>query len=237
MQKFRLIKWFALGVAVLLVGAILGAALYTRTEDFQRWVRQEAVGAINSAIRGSLSIERLEGSVWRELTLFNTALSYEGEEIVRFPRLTISFSLLPLLWGEVRISAIDGKQPRAHLRQNQDGKWNLVEAVSLRQPDSDTDSAFAVFIGSLRLTDGAVDLRLASDKKTYRFERLQLESGIEIRPAACARRCARTWVGAGFRRDIRDLSLERARASTGRPRRCRSVLKLKNFLAVSRDPA
>ncbi len=74
MRKLQLIKWFALGVAILLMGAILGVAVYTRTENFQRWVRQEAVSAINGAIRGSISIERLEGSAWRKLTLVNTSL-------------------------------------------------------------------------------------------------------------------------------------------------------------------
>jgi autotransporter translocation and assembly factor TamB len=233
MRNLRLIKWFALGVTVLLIGAILGVAVYTRTENFQRWVRQEAVGAINSAIRGSISIERLEGSVWRELTLYDTALRYEGEEFARFPRLKVSFSLLPLLWGELRISAINGTQPRARLRQDQDGKWNVVEALSPRQPGSDTDSAFTVFINSLRLTDGAVDLRLAADKKTYRFERLQLEGGIDVRSTGV--RVGVRELGSGLvTPGYPELSLKGAvdyRQDGAQP----AILSVKNFWAVSRN--
>ena len=87
MGKFRsIIKWFALGGAVVLLCAVLGVALYTRTENFQRWVREEAVSAVNSSIRGALTIDRLEGSVWRHLTLYGVALRYEDDEIVRIPQ-------------------------------------------------------------------------------------------------------------------------------------------------------
>ena len=55
MGKFhRIIKWSLLGGAVLLLMLVLGAALYTRTENFQRWVRGEGVNAVNNSIRGSM---------------------------------------------------------------------------------------------------------------------------------------------------------------------------------------
>ena len=98
MGKFhRIIKWFLLGGAVLLLTLVLGAALYTRTENFQRWVREEGVSAVNNSIRGSLTVDRLEGSVWRHLTLHGVTLRYENDEIVQVPRLDVSFSLIPLL--------------------------------------------------------------------------------------------------------------------------------------------
>lgn len=233
MRKLQLIKWLAVSVGVLLVGTIVAVAVYTRTENFQRWARQEAVGAINGAIHGSISIERLEGSVWREITLHNTVLSYRGEEIARFPRLSISFSLLPLLWGEVRISAIDGAQPRAHLRQDREGNWNVVEAVSPRQSDSDADTTFAVFIRSLRLADGAVDLQLAADKKTYRLEGFQLEGGIDISSTGLrvdVRELGSGLVSPGYP----ELNLKGAvdyRQDGAQP----AILSVKNFWAVSRD--
>jgi autotransporter translocation and assembly factor TamB len=233
MQTLRILKWFLLAAVVLVVGAALVATLYTRTENFQRWVRQEAVAAVNDTIRGTISIERLEGSVWREITLYNTVLSYEGREIARFPRLTISFSLLPLLWGEIRISAIDGAQPQAHLRQDRDGNWNVIEAVLPRQTDTDTESAFAVFIRTLRVKDGAIDLQLASENKIYRFEGLQLESGIHIGPTGVrvgVRELESRLVAPGYP----GLNLKGAvdyRQNGALP----GTLSVRNFWAVSRD--
>ncbi|MGH7871711.1 MAG: AsmA family protein, partial [Candidatus Binatia bacterium] len=185
MRRFAsILKWSALGGAVLLLCAVFGVTLYTRTENFQRWLRQEAVNAVNQSIRGALSIDRLEGSVWRHLTLYGVALHYEDDEIARIPRLDISFALIPLLWKEVRISAIDAAQPRLHLSQDAEGKWNVAEALSPRQPEPLSQSALVVLLNSLRLKDGSVNLQLAADKTVYRLERVNLEGGAEIRPAA-----------------------------------------------------
>src|SRR5687768_9036090 len=155
----RTIKWFLLGGAVLLVTLVLGAALYTRTENFQRWVREEGISAVNNSIRGALTVDRLEGSVWRHLTLYGVSLRYEDDEIVQVPRLDVSFSLLPLLWNEVRIAVIDAAQPRVRLSQNREGKWNVVEAVSPRQPEPPSKMRLLTYVRSLRLQDGNLDLK------------------------------------------------------------------------------
>ena len=77
MGKFqRIIKWFLLGGALLVLTVVLAGALYMRTAGFQRWVREEALGAVNNSIRGSLTIDRLEGSVWRHMTLYGVTLHH-----------------------------------------------------------------------------------------------------------------------------------------------------------------
>ena len=97
MRRFlRVMTWLALGFGFLLLLAVIGVTIYTRTEGFTRWVREEGVTAVNGLIRGSVSVERLEGSVWRHLVLHNVGLRYEEHEILTVPRLDVSFSLLPL---------------------------------------------------------------------------------------------------------------------------------------------
>ena len=233
MGKLRsIIKWSALGGAVVLLCAVLGVALYSRTENFQRWMREEAVSAVNSSIRGALTIDRLEGSVWRHLTLYGVALRYEDDELVRIPQVDISFSLIPLLWSEVRISAIDAAQPRVHLSQDSEGKWNVVEALSPRQPEPPTQSTLAVLVGSLRLQDGNLNLQLAADKRVYRLDRLNLEGAAGIRPAALSvdlRALSAGLVAQGQP----ELNLKGAveyQQDAARP----AILKLKNVWAVSR---
>lgn len=233
MRKFRsIMKWFALGGAVVLLCAVLGVALYTRTENFQRWLRQEAVSAVNSSIRGALTIDRLEGSVWRHLTLYGVVLRYEDDEIVRIPRLDVSFSLIPLLWSEVRISAIDAAQPRVHLSQDHEGKWNLVEAVSPRQPEPPAQSALAVLLSSLRLRDGKLDLHLAADNKVYRLDRLNIEGTAGIRPAGVSvdLRALSSGLAAQGQPDLNLKGAVEYQQQGARP----GVLKLKNVWAISR---
>ena len=97
MRRFlRVLTWLALGFGFLLLLAVIGVTIYTRSERFTRWVREEGVTAVNGLIRGSVSVERLEGSVWRHLVLHNVGLRYEEHEILTVPRLDVSFSLLPL---------------------------------------------------------------------------------------------------------------------------------------------
>ena len=96
MRRFlRVMTWLALGFGLLLLLAVIGVTIYTRTERFTRWAREEGVTAVNGLIRGSVSVERLEGSVWRHLVLHNVGLRYEEHEILTVPRLDVSFSLLP----------------------------------------------------------------------------------------------------------------------------------------------
>src|SRR4026208_809519 len=95
MRRFlRVLTWLALGFGFLLLLAVIGVTIYTRTERFTRWARDEAVTAVNALIQGAVSVDRLEGSVWRHLVLHNLGLRYQDHEILSVPRLAGSFSLL-----------------------------------------------------------------------------------------------------------------------------------------------
>jgi autotransporter translocation and assembly factor TamB len=184
MERFwRIVKWLLLGGSLLLALAAVTLVIYTRSEHFTGWLRQEGVAVVNNMIRGSIKVERLEGSVWRDVTLHNVALSYENAEILTIPRVEIVFSLWRLLWGELQISRIDALRARANLHQDRDGRWNVVEALGPREPQPEQSSKFTTVIRSLRLRDGGVDLRLANQEgKLYRLQSLDLEGGLGILP-------------------------------------------------------
>jgi autotransporter translocation and assembly factor TamB len=184
MRKFwRVIKWSVLGLALVFVVVVVGLAVYARTENFAQWAREQAVAAVNAAIRGTISLERLEGSVWHHLTLHNVALHYEGAELIQVPRLELSFSLLPLLWGQFRVASIDAAQPRVRLSQDEQGQWNVVEALSPREPEPEKKSDLAIWVRSLRLRNASIDLRLAAgDGAVQRLENLNLDGKAGIRP-------------------------------------------------------
>ena len=141
MEKLRrILKWLVAGVGALLFLAVVIVAIYTRTENFTRWLREEAITVVNQTIRGTISVDRLEGSVWSRLTLYNVTLRHEQSEILKIPRLEVFFSLIPLLWGELKIAGIDATEPSASLLQDQAGQWNLVEALAPRQPEPEKPS-------------------------------------------------------------------------------------------------
>ena len=92
MEKLRrILKWLVAGVGALLFLAVVIVAIYTRTENFTRWLREEAITVVNQTIRGTISVDRLEGSVWSRLTLHNVTLRHEQSEILKIPRLEVFF--------------------------------------------------------------------------------------------------------------------------------------------------
>ncbi|HEX5607814.1 MAG TPA: translocation/assembly module TamB domain-containing protein [Candidatus Binatia bacterium] len=180
----RVILWLGAGFLVLLLLAVIGVTIYTRTERFTRWARDEGVAAVNNLIQGSLTVERLEGSVWRHLVLHNVGLRYQDKEILIVPRLEVSFSLLPLIWGELRISSIDADGPRATLLQDQEGRWNVVEAFLPRHPEPEKKSEFVALVDRFRLVNAAIHLRpTANDSTPYDLTDLNLQGRMGIRPA------------------------------------------------------
>lgn len=184
MEKMRrIVKWLSLGAGMLLLLVMTAVVIYTRSEHFTRWLREEAVAAVNNMIRGSISVDRLEGSVWRHVRLHNVALRYENAEILEIPRLEVSFSLWRLIWGELQISQIDALKPRANLNQDLEGRWNVVEALGPREPHPEQSSEFTTLVRSLQLRDAGIDLRLAGKEgKLYRLQNLDLEGGLGILP-------------------------------------------------------
>src|SRR5689334_309457 len=235
MRRFlRVITWLALGFGFLLLLAVIGVTIYTRTERFARWARDEGVTAVNGLIRGSLSVERLEGSVWRHLVLHNVGLRYQQHEILTIPRLDISFSLLPLLWGELKISSIEAVGPRAGLLQDQEGRWNVVEALSPRQPEPEKKSELIVLVNRFHLVNGAIHLRPAANPTTaYDLADLNLRGRVGIRPAGVALSIdeINTQLTTPGKPELRlKGALEYTQAETAG-----STLRAKNLWAVSRN--
>ena len=235
MQKFwRIIKWSVLGLGLVFLLVVVGLVVYTRTENFEQWAREQAVAAANGSIRGTISLERLEGSVWHQLTLHNVALHYEGAELFQVPRVELSFSLLPLIWGEFWLSRIDAVQARAHLSQDQQGQWNVVEALSPRQPEPEKKSDLIVLVKSLRLHDANVDLRLAGSEGTlHHLKNLNLDGNIGIRPSGVALDVGEVAAGL-ISPGHPELNLKGAleyQQSAAVP----TLLKVKNLWAVSRN--
>ena len=183
MRKFlRILKWFALAFGALFLLAIITVAIYTHTDNFNRWLRGEAITLANGSIQGTLSVERLTGSFWSRLTLYNVTLRHDEKEIANIPRLEVGFSLIPLIWGQLKISSIEAAEPRLNLIQSAAGEWNLVQALAPREPEPEKKSSFVVLVRSFRLNHAALALRTNSSEKVYRLQDLNLQGQAGVRP-------------------------------------------------------
>ena len=95
------LRWAALAFLVLILVVVVGGVLFTRTERFRVLLHDQLVSALNASFRGDVSVERIEGSIWRNVTLHNFTIQYQGADILYVPHLTVQYSLLPLLRGRV----------------------------------------------------------------------------------------------------------------------------------------
>ena len=233
-KLWRILKWFAAGVGALLFLAVVIVAIYTRTENFTRWLREEAITVVNQTIRGTISVDRLEGSVWSRLTLYNVTLRDEQSDILKIPRLEVFFSLIPLIWGELKISGIDATEPRANLLQDSSGQWNLVEALAPRQLEPEKQSKFIVLVESFHLRNANLEVRPASGGgKLYRLQDLNLQGRVGVRPTGVSLDVAElmTVLISSGQPDLRlkgAIAYEQALGSPG-------TVAVKNFWAVSRN--
>ncbi|HEX2260539.1 MAG TPA: hypothetical protein VHJ56_02840, partial [Candidatus Binatia bacterium] len=180
MEKFwRVCRWLRLALLVLLLLGVAGLAFYTHTDGFREFVRQKLVTAINDSIRGKISVTRLDGSVWGSLTLIDVRLVDNEGEIARIPRLKVNYALLPLVWGRIHVLRLEAAQPLVWLKEGRDGVWNIVEALSAAEPQSETPS-LVVSIGSLELQKADIDVSFSG--RSYRLTGLDLQGTAGIRP-------------------------------------------------------
>jgi len=176
---FRYLHWIAraAGLVLLLVVAL---GVYTNTEAFRQLVREQLIVAINNSIRGVVSLDRIEGSLWGNVTLHNVRLRYQEFDILRIPRLKLSYALLPLLRGQLQIARAEAAEPSAQIVRDGQGQWNIAEALSALEQ---TESQFSVVLNSLVLRKGSLDLRLlGTEPERYRLHDVMLDGRLRIEP-------------------------------------------------------
>ncbi|HEY6364418.1 MAG TPA: hypothetical protein VI585_06455, partial [Candidatus Binatia bacterium] len=179
MEKFwRFCRWLRLALVLLLVLGVVGLAFYTHTDGFREFVREKLVTAINASMHGKVSVAKLDGSVWGSLTLIDVSLIDNEAEIVRIPRLKVNYALLPLIWGRIQILRLEAAQPLVWLKEGRDGVWNIVEALSPIEPQSETPS-LVVSISSLELQRADIDISFSGN--SYRLTGLDLKGTAGMR--------------------------------------------------------
>jgi uncharacterized protein involved in outer membrane biogenesis len=135
---FTWMRWISVACAALLVLAILAVLIYTQTDSFRRLVEDKALAAINQSIDGSISWQRLEGSLLGSVRVHELRVRYRDRDVFRTARADVGYALLPLLWGRVQITRLHAASPWLELRKDAGGDWTIVEALSSGEPSSES---------------------------------------------------------------------------------------------------
>jgi autotransporter translocation and assembly factor TamB len=179
----RLVRWVAGSFMLLVALGVAALVWYTHTDGFREFARHKLLSLANDSIRGKISIAKLEGSVWGNIIFSDVIVTDGGSEIVRIPRLRIDYSLVPLLLGRVQIFRLEAFQPRISLKEQPAGVWNIVEALSPVESQTETPG-LVVSINYLGLRGGSVDVNLfRTGYNSYRLPDLNLDGSANISPA------------------------------------------------------
>src|ERR1700730_17854605 len=181
----RYLKRVLLMLALLTAVTIVAGVIYVRTNSFARFFKGQVSNLLATSFRGEITLDKIDTSSWGALTIHELSIKYGGETVVRIPQIQLGYSLIPMLWHEARIevTAID---PTINLQLENNGQWNLMEALTSKSPAaaSSSASAFTIYLDKLGIRHGAMDLAPQGASGThYRFEAVDLHADIAIRSA------------------------------------------------------
>src|SRR5216684_5701936 len=140
----RILKKVLLILILIVAVVILAGDIYVRTDSFGRLLKRQVSNLLATSFRGEVAVGQISTSIWGTLVIHELSIRYEGATVARIPRIQFDYSLIPLLWREVRIE-VTAVDPAINLQRESDGEWNMMKALASRSPaaSSSGSTAFA----------------------------------------------------------------------------------------------
>ena len=145
----------ALGLALLLITLAL-----VETGWAKNLIRDLIVRQANQYLTATLSIGRLEGSLFRGLQLGDISLGRDGRTLIRIDEVSVSYSIRELVQGGTVIRKVRLTRPYVVGAKMADGKWDLgalVKRDSREQERSGPNRP--IQIQSIEVIDGRISLQ------------------------------------------------------------------------------
>ena len=148
-----IIVFFAVLVFLLLV--FFG---FSQTQTFRDYLRDKITSEVNNSINGTLSIEKIDGSLLTSIYLRNTSLSIDTDTLLKAKLIEIKTSPLHLLLRKIYIRKFEIKDTYISLLQNKDGSWNYESLLNsdeeknlTKKKDSSSSFPFGIQVNDLSL--------------------------------------------------------------------------------------
>lgn len=170
----RWARRFAWALAMLLLVGIL-LRLSLKTDVVQGWVKNLAVSTANQQLNARLSVDKLSGDLWDEVTISGIQLVQE-DTVAQIDSVHTSYNIWSFLGGHIELSQLHIYQPKANLRQ-QDGRWNVQDIMP--QSEETSGGTFSFTVGNLTLTEGYVSVQSNSlPDSSFTIQNLGLSSSL-----------------------------------------------------------
>ena len=172
-----------LGLCLLIAIVVTALMIYVRTESFGDLLRSEAIRVCATTFRGEIAIGSIGTSIGGDLRIRNVCIRNGGARVVWLPRLRISYSLIALLWHEIRLN-VTAFDPIIRLeRQENNGTWNVMQALALRAPSTNSGAgSYSTYIDSITVQGGTLEVAPSGfGSRVYRLEQANLEAQLAMK--------------------------------------------------------
>ncbi|MBT8380793.1 MAG: hypothetical protein KJO59_00390 [Ignavibacteria bacterium] len=160
----RIINYFiysGVGVIVLML-AVFG---FTQTSSFRNWLNETITEQVNSSTGGTLSIERIDGTIFTSLIMNNTLYELESDTLFFAEKIEVKTSPLKILFKIVYFRKVEIENANIAFLKDENGELNISRIVPPSdEPEDTTESAFSWKIQVADLQLNNVDFKLQSYK-------------------------------------------------------------------------
>jgi autotransporter translocation and assembly factor TamB len=196
-------------IAALLVVVLLAIAA-VETGWVKNAIRRLIVSQANNYLTARLDIGRLEGSLFRGLTLDDVHLTQDGQTIVSIDEVKLTYSIRELFEPGLIIRSVRLTKPRVLVARLADGRWNMSAIVKRESRQRERSGpGRPLHVLAIEVADGDVEIR---DDLSFgdvhipsRYASLNATGSFDYKPVTWTIRLANiSWTG-----DATHLAMER----------------------------
>ncbi|PYR44042.1 MAG: hypothetical protein DMF95_24435 [Acidobacteria bacterium] len=139
---------------------ILLALVLVQTGWAKNRLRDLIVREANRYLAATLTVGRLDGSIFRGLQLGDISLDRNGHALVRIEEVSLTYSIRELFQRGVVIRSVRLMRPYVAGARLPDGRWDLAALIKRESRDGGpTGPGRSIEIQSIEVIDGRVSLR------------------------------------------------------------------------------
>jgi autotransporter translocation and assembly factor TamB len=140
--------------AILLLSVSLRLSL--KTPFVRNWARDFIVSKANEQLQGELTIDRLSGDLWNDVTASGIRL-IQQDTLAQVDSVHLKYNIWALFGGRIQMTTLGIYSPEVALRQ-QANRWN-VQDILVESPDTAaTGESISFKIDDLSLNDGTISV-------------------------------------------------------------------------------
>src|SRR5438034_1259038 len=139
MQVVKRLTHVLVIVLTLIVGATAAAIIVSQTAWFKNRLRGYIVREANQYLNGTVSIQRLGGSLFFGIEMENIAVSMDGTDVVAVKDLGLDYNVFEFISRGLSVDSIRLDKPVIYLRREGD-TWSLSRLVKKQETEADSAS-------------------------------------------------------------------------------------------------